>query len=224
MICVMGDVTMLKRILTAAAVAGGAMLLAGCETPSLDEGQCLSADWTTQGYQDAVAGRGTSRFNDHVEACAEHGVTPDYNLYHTGHIEGRRVWCRPANGFAQGRRGSGYNQGYCAADQEQAYMEALADGRSVYDARQFAETLQNRVYEAQARADSLAAQIRLEEDALGVEGLTEEQVTAIRVRIRNLRSDRDRELYEVGRLQSEADIARRDADMAANRFIPIYGG
>jgi len=59
---------------------------------------------------------------------------------------------------------------------------------------------------------------------LGVEGLTEEQISAIRLRIRNLRSDRDRELYEVGRLQSEADIARRDADMIANRFIPIYGG
>lgn len=220
----MGDETVFKRILTVAAVAGGAMFLAGCETPSLDEGQCLSADWTTQGYQDAVAGRGMSRLDDHVKACAEYGVTPDYNRYQTGHIEGRRVWCRPANGFAQGRRGSGYNPGYCAADQEQAYMEALADGRSVYDARQFADMLQNRVYEAQARADSLAAQIRIEEDALGAEGLTDEQISAIRLRIRNLRSDRDRELYEVGRLQSEADIARRDADTAANRFIPIYGG
>lgn len=215
---------MIRRILTAAAVAAGTVWLAGCETPSLDEGQCLTAEWSSQGYSDAVAGRGTSRFNDHVEACAEHGVTPDWNAYQTGHIEGRRVWCRPANGFAQGRRGAGYNQGYCAPDLEQGYMDALADGRSVYDARQYAETLQSRVYEAQARADSLAGQIRTEEEALGVEGLTEEQISAIRLRIRNLRSDRDRELYEVGRLQSEADIARRDADMIANRFIPIYGG
>lgn len=215
---------MLKRVLTAAVVAGGALWLAGCETPSMDEGQCLTADWTTQGYQDAVAGRGMSRLDDHAKACAEHGVTPDSNAYHAGHIEGRRVWCRPANGFARGVRGGGYNQGYCAPDLEPDFMLALADGRTVYDAEQFAQTLQNRVYEAQARANNLADQIRLEEEALGAEGLTDEQIAAIRLRIRNLRSDRDRELYEVGRLQSEADVARRDADAVANRFIPIYGG
>ena len=215
---------MIRRMIMGAALAGGAIWLAGCATPSMDEGQCLAGNWSGQGYSDAAAGHGTSRYNDHVEACAEYGVTPDWSTYSAGHVEGRRVWCRPGNGFAVGRRGGGYNTGYCAADQEADFMTALADGRLVYDARQHAETLQNRVYEAQARADAYAGQIRTEEDALGIEGLTEEQISAVRLRIRNLRSDRDRELYEVGRLQSEADEARRDADRLANQFIPTYGG
>lgn len=216
----------MSRIMIAAATIGAGLLLAGCTPPkpSLDQSQCVSADWNAQGYSDAAAGRGTARLDDHVKACAEHGITPDENAYHAGHIQGRRVWCRPANGFAMGRRGGRYNPTYCAPDLEPAFMQAVSDGREVHAARSFAETLQIRVIEAQGQADSLAIQIRTEENALATQGLTDEQRGAIRQRIRNLRLDRDRYLDDVSRLQAEADVARRDADAVANRFVSTYGG
>jgi hypothetical protein len=214
------------RGMTVAVTFGAGLLLAGCTPPkpSLDQTQCLSADWTAQGYSDAAAGRGSARLDDHVKACAEHGITPDADAYHAGHIQGRRVWCRPANGFAMGRRGGRYNPSYCAPDLEPAFMQAVADGREVHAARSHAERLQVRVIEAQGQADSLASQIRTEENALAAQGLTDEQRGAIRQRIRNLRLDRDRYLDEVPRLQAEADVARRDADVVANRFVATYGG
>ena len=216
----------MSRIMIAAATIGAGLLLAGCNPPkpSLDQTQCVSADWNAQGYSDAAAGRGTARLDDHVKACAEYVITPDENAYHAGHIQGRRVWCRPANGFAMGRRGGRYNPTYCAPDLEPAFMQAVSDGREVHAARSFAETLQVRVIEAQGQADSLAIQMRTEENALATQGLTDEQRGAIRQRIRNLRLDRDRYLDEVSRLQAEADVARRDADAVANRFVSTYGG
>ena len=216
----------MMRGMAVAATMGAGLLLAGCTPPkpSLDQSQCVAADWNAQGYSDAAAGRGTARLDDHVKACAEHGIAPDADAYHAGHIQGRRVWCRPANGFAMGRRGGRYNPTYCAPDLEPAFMQAVADGREVHAARDFAERLQIRVIEAQGQADSLAIQIRTEENALATQGLTDEQRGAIRQRIRNLRLDRDRYLDDVSRLQAEADVARRDADAVANRFVSTYGG
>lgn len=214
------------RGLAVAATMGAGLLLAGCTPPrpSLDQAQCVSADWSAQGYGDAAAGRGTARLDDHAKACAEHGVTPDANAYNAGHIQGRRTWCRPDNGFAMGQRGGRYNPGYCASDLEPDFMLAVADGRQVHDANAFAETLQNRVAAAKAEADRTAYDMRIEEQALAAEGLTEAQRDAIRQRLRSLRIDRDRRLGEASRLQSEADVARREADAVANRFIPTYGG
>lgn len=218
---------MMRSMVIGATVVAG-LWLAGCAStpprPSLDQAQCAAADWSGQGYRDAAGGRGTARLDDHVKACADHGIVPDTDAYHAGHIQGRRVWCRPASGFAMGRRGGRYNQGYCAPDLEPDFMQAVADGRQVHDARTFAETLQGRVGAAQTEADRAAYDLRVEEQALGAEGLTEAQRDAIRQRIRSLRIDRDRRLSEVARLQNEADLARRDADAVVNRFIPIYGG
>lgn len=216
----------MMRGVAVATIMGVGVLLVACAPPkpSLDQAQCVGADWNAQGYRDAAAGRGSGRLDDHVKACVEHGITPDADAYHAGHIQGRRVWCRPASGFAMGRRGGRYNQGYCAPDLEPDFMLAVADGRLVYDARSHATELQNRVVAAQNEADRLAIDIRGQEDLLATEGLTDEQIAAIRMRIRNLRIDRDRQLSEVARLQGDADVAKRDADAVANRFIPTYGG
>lgn len=214
------------RSIAVAATMGAGLLLAGCAPPkpSLDQNQCVTVDWNAQGYRDAAAGRGSSRLDDHVKACVEHGITPDADAYHAGHIQGRRVWCRPASGFAMGRRGGRYNPGYCAPDLEPDFMLAVADGRLVHDARSHATELQNRVIVAQGEADRMAIALRSQENLLATEGLTDEQIAAIRLRIRNLRIDRERQLSEVARLQGEADVAKRDADAVVNRFIPTYGG
>lgn len=103
-------------------------------------------------------------------------------------------------------------------------MLAVADGRLVHDARSHATELQNRVIVAQGEADRMAIDLRSQENLLATEGLTDEQIAAIRLRIRNLRIDRERQLSEVARLQGEADVAKRDADAVVNRFIPTYGG
>lgn len=217
---------------TVGVILGACGLLGACgglpdptpPPPSMDQAQCQAADWTAQGSRDAEAGRGSGRVDDHAKACAPFGIVPDVNAYHAGHVEGRRAWCRPGVGFAMGRRGGRYNPGYCAGDLEPAFMQAVADGREVHDARTFAETLSNRASSARLEADRLVYDLRTQEQALGVEGLTEAQKEAIHARIRSLRIDRDRQLSEASRLQSEADDAGRQADAVATRFVATYGG
>jgi len=99
------------------------LLLASCAT--LDESECLTADWRTIGLEDGAQGRPLSYISNHRKACAEHGVTPDLAAYQGGHEVGVRQYCTPQNGFQQGRAGRAYG-GVCP--------DQLAPGfRAAYD-------------------------------------------------------------------------------------------
>lgn len=104
------------RLLTFGAFAALAAL-GGCETtprPTLTPEQCVATDWTAQGYRDGSAGWGFDRVRRHGEACTESGVTPDFEAYSAGLLEGQRAYCTPANGFRVAARGGGYTNGWCA--------------------------------------------------------------------------------------------------------------
>lgn len=217
-----GGLEMFRKIVLTAGVVAGAAWLGSCAT--MNEEQCLAGDWSGQGYADGAAGHGSSRLGEHGEACAKHGIVPDSSAYYAGHQQGVRVWCRPSNGYAVGRRGTGYGRNFCPADLEPDFLVALADGRLVHDAWQRAEEMDARVNSAQGRVDVLDSQIQSEQTLLADPALTDAQREAVRSRIRSLRDDRDREFYEIRDLRRDADNARRDAQDVENRFIPTYGG
>ena len=116
------------KTMLAASLLG--VLLSACAT--MDESECLTADWQAVGFEDAAAGRPVSRIGQHREACAEHGVAPDLAAYRDGHAEGARYYCNPANGFRQGRAGREYS-GLCPSDLEPEFVAAHATGRHLYD-------------------------------------------------------------------------------------------
>lgn len=214
------------RLLSVAALTGAGLMLASCETPSMTQEQCLAVDWGSKGYSDGTAGRSQSRLDDHIKACAEYGIAPDFDqtqAYYAGMSEGRRVYCTPANGFRRGAGGSGYSNGFCPSDLEQDFLFGYADGQIVYSAYARLQDANQRVYDAQSRASSLEIQIRDEEHRLGDETLTDEQRDAIRARLRRLRGDRERELDSITELQWLADEADREYAEVRARFIPAYG-
>jgi len=100
-------------------------VIVGCSTMSADE--CETADWRTIGYEDGAAGREASAISRHRKACAEHGVTANFDAYKQGHQEGLRQFCRPANGYQAGRKGATY-KGVCPRDMEDEYLAAYEDG------------------------------------------------------------------------------------------------
>lgn len=212
---------MLKRLMIAAAIGAGGLMLGSCATMS--EGQCLAGDWSGQGYADGAAGHGQSRLAEHAEACAEHGVTPDADAYFTGHEQGVRVYCQPGNAFTLGRNGSGYGRGFCPAGLEEDFLYALADGRLVHDAIQRMAEVESRAREARQQADRVETQIRIEEDRLDDDGVTDEMRQTIRQRIRRLRDDRDRDLADARELDRDVQDARREISRLENRFLPLYG-
>ena len=213
----------LKIIATTAVVIGAGFLLASCETPSMSEDQCLTVDWNAKGYADGAAGYGYSRLDDHTEACAEYGVVPDTAVYHAAMDQGRRVYCTQANGFRSGAGGNGYRNGFCPADLEQDFLFGYADGQVVWAAYQRITDAQSRVDQAYGRANNIESDIRIEEGHLTQEGLTDEQRDAIRLRIRRLRQDRERELDSVRELEWLVDEAEAAYAEMRSRYIPLYG-
>ncbi len=51
-------------------------------------------DWRGIGVADGIHGYAANRLDDHVKACAEHGITPNRELYEAGRAEGLKVYCR----------------------------------------------------------------------------------------------------------------------------------
>jgi hypothetical protein len=105
-----------------------AVALAGCA--SLSGGQCRSGDWGRIGRDDGVRGVPVRTIEDHREACARHGVTPDEARYRAAHAQGLQEYCTPAGGYVAGRRGDGYND-VCSAALEEKFLPAYRRGREL---------------------------------------------------------------------------------------------
>ena len=110
----------------------GCVVLSGCATLGKDE--CLSADWRTIGYEDGAYGFPASRIGNHREACAKHGITPDFDLYEQGRIQGLSEYCTPRKGYGLGAAGKQY-QNICPANLEPAFLEGYSQGRIFHKAQ-----------------------------------------------------------------------------------------
>ena len=152
--------TMRRRRWTGILAALGLFCLQGCAT--LSEEECLSADWHTIGYEDGARGFSTQRIGQHREACAEHGIAPNFQDYMDGHRAGLRQYCVPATGFALGRSGKRYS-GVCPAELENAFMAAFDEGRTVYRLHQEIDQLQREIRQARSEQEALVREIEANE-------------------------------------------------------------
>ena len=103
--------------------------LSGCATLGKDE--CLNADWFTIGYEDGAKGYPASRIGNHREACARHGVAPDFKRYEQGLLEGLREYCTPQRGYGLGVSGKSYSY-VCPKTLESDFLEAYRQGKIVH--------------------------------------------------------------------------------------------
>lgn len=122
----------------------------------MDKEECLAVDWRTVGYEDGSLGYSADRIARHRKACAEHGVTPDLELYQAGRDEGLREFCRPANGYRLGANGGAYS-GVCPSDLEAEFLDAYNSGHQLY-------TLEARVSNATYQLDSKRRELNRAED------------------------------------------------------------
>jgi hypothetical protein len=80
-----------------------ALVMSGCAT--MNEQECLTADWESVGYADGRVVREPTRLNKHRAACIEHGVTADRRAYDRGYDKGIRTFCSEDMAFAFGTGG-----------------------------------------------------------------------------------------------------------------------
>jgi hypothetical protein len=209
------------RFLIIAAAAGGATLALGsCATMSAE--QCMAGDWSGQGYVDGQSGLTMSRLDEHAEACAKHGVSPDAAAYAAGRSQGLVQYCTPHKGFEVGRTGSGY-AGVCPSDLEADFMYAHRDGQIVHEVETALSNARGRVDSLGSRLEELDEKITGKQAEARAEGLTEAQREQIRNRIQEIRRERADTEREWRRAQDEIDDAERDVRDVRWRFRDQYG-
>lgn len=113
---------------------------------------CSEAEWRAAGYAGATAGESDSVSSKSWLTCAKRGAASAdmSSAYAAGRQEGLIAYCTPANGFAEGSRGAAY-MGVCAPDRRDAFAEAYAKGRRLFDLQTSA------IRAGQAMSDALAS-------------------------------------------------------------------
>lgn len=117
-----------------------ALILSGCAT--LNKEECLTADWYQIGYEDGARGYADTRISDHREACAKHGITPDFRSYQDGHAEGVIRFCTARNGFERAQEGYRYT-GVCPPALEPDFLDGYEAGREIYAVQSALEDLES---------------------------------------------------------------------------------
>lgn len=210
----------MRLLITAAAAAGAALALGSCATMSAE--QCMAGDWSGQGYIDGQSGLTMSRLDEHAEACAKHGVSPDAAAYAAGRSQGLVHYCTPHKGFEVGRTGSGY-AGVCPSDLEADFTYGYRDGQVVYAAEQALSSARGRVDSLGNRLEELDEKIVAKQAEARAEGLTEAQREEVRGRIAEIRRERAGTERDWRRAQDEIDDAERDVRDVRWRFRDQYG-
>ena len=118
-------------------------VLAGCASMSGDE--CATSDWHAIGFEDGSRGYNANRLGNHRKACAKHGVTPDFQAYHTGHDQGLGHYCQPSRGFTLGSNGGSYN-GVCSSHREGEFVDAYNSGYHLYNLRSRVNSANSQIY------------------------------------------------------------------------------
>ena len=124
-------------------IVGLMTTLAACAT--LDESECLNANWYDIGFVDGTNGKPLSHFSRHIKACTKHGVSPDQTPWREGREQGLRVFCVPERAYKIGRSGSSF-PAVCTPQESIEMRPAYDWGRNYHD-------LSDRIAELEADID-----------------------------------------------------------------------
>lgn len=130
--------------------------LSGCATMSPEE--CLQANWEEVGYNDAAGGYPVSRSAEHREACAETGVSVDFELYRHGYSLGLPYYCTRETGFETADHGGDFAS-QCQRQQFPEYAEGFSEGNEVYLLKSELRELETLIDDRSAQSEALLTQI-----------------------------------------------------------------
>jgi hypothetical protein len=163
-----------------------AIVLSGCATLNKDE--CLTADWYQIGYEDGARGYPDTRIASHREACAKHGISPDFRSYQDGHEEGIIRFCTASNGFAQGKRGYEYS-GICPPSLENDFLDGYDAGRQIYAVSSAVRNIQNEQRQNENKIESMQAEIITKTNMMLADETTVDQRYALNAEIAQMQQD-----------------------------------
>lgn len=192
----------MQRLVLAIAALALALALTGCAT--LSKVECQAGDWQGIGLSDGSRGLSSARFEQHVEACSEHGVTPNRDLYMLGYDAGNKAFCRLDKAVDLGTAGTAYYQ-VCTGDVGLSFGRVYLAARDVYLARNAANEIRGEIDDVTRR--------------LSEPGATDEARSLLGEQMLSLQRSLDRQLDTISR--EERDL--RDVMAAEVRRLNMLG-
>lgn len=177
------------RLVLAAAGFLAVLVLASCAT--LSKAECEAGNWRAIGISDGASGYPATHVENHVEACAEHGISVDHALYEQGRQQGLERYCTLERAERDGRRGR-RNYGTCEGEMAVSFLLVHRAARSVGE-------IESRLASVDAELDALLA-------GLGNRDLTDADRRSIIADIESVR--RSRSLLEHDLAAAERELAR----------------
>lgn len=177
--------------------------VSGCASMSADE--CMTSDWHAIGFEDGSRGYTAEHIGSRRQACAKHGVTPDFEAYRAGRKKGLRQYCKPARGFSLGSSGARYN-GVCPKRLEADFVDAYNQGHHLYTLRSRVNGATAQINAKEEELENVNDQIRSAEAQLISPATTMQDRVLLLADLKEL-SERTGEL--------EAEIDQLIADRAA---------
>ncbi len=200
-------------------MAAALMALSGCATMSEDE--CLMSDWNAIGYEDGSRGYTMQQFSNRRQACAKHGVQPDFRAYQEGRDEGLVSFCQPSRGYNLGVSGGTYH-GVCDVALEEEFLDAYRVGQQLYGLRSNVQVASNQIYSKERELERVENVIRSKEALLISDETTTEDRVILLADLKDL-SERTGEL-EAEIQQLIADRARYEMELAEyEATVASYG-
>ena len=120
--------------------------------------ECLQANWEEVGYNDAVEGYPVSRSSEHREACADTGVSVDFELYRNGHALGLPYYCTRETGFETADHGGDFAT-QCRRETFPDYVMGYREGLDVFALKTEMREIEIQIDEKSDQAEALLIQI-----------------------------------------------------------------
>lgn len=168
-------------------IAGLAAIVALSACATLSKAECQTGDWRGIGFADGNRGEPLSRIEDHMEACSEHGIAVDRQLYEAGRKEGLETYCRIDRAESEGRKGRPYHN-VCEGETGVSFL-------AVYDEARDVHAVERDLQLVRSRLDTLIEQIT-------ASGLSKADRAGLRLEI-STQQDRIRVLEDRIRLEEK---------------------
>lgn len=205
------------------AAFGGVAVLAGCSSSGMKEEECLTADWRAIGYEDGARGFSPDYLGTRRKACAEAGVTPDFDAYMRGREEGLAHYCRPANGYRMGVAGYRY-EGVCPPAAEPAFLSAHSDGFGLYQRRAAMQNIGKRLAWSRQRAQEIEYELVDKGGSMINPAMTPTDRAALVIELKNLAQEKAELENAIPQLEADYGAARADYDAYYSAVAPRYPG
>ncbi len=159
------------------------LALSGCA--SLNQSECLTANWQTIGFEDGAKGRLPAQIGEHRKACAKYGISPNLSAYQQGHENGLHQYCTERTGFNRGQNGATYN-GACPKNLEAAFLTGYHKGRELHELKQIIRQNKSTISNHERELESLHHQIETKEKRVISSATSERERAALLHEIKEL--------------------------------------